>query len=308
VAVIGAPLYLQVATIGSAVDVRPLCATCEIRTAWGHRGTGIVPSVADEGYLLDNREADAGARLGALAAIFDPWTFDHLGRLGLRPGSRVWEVGAGGPSVIGWLAARVGAGGHVLATDIDVSWAVAAAAPNVEVRRHDVGADPRPSETFDLVHARLVLVHVPAREDALASMVESIRPGGWLLVEDADPALQPLSCLDPRTADEELANRMRTGFRTLLAGRGVDLAYGRTLPRVLREAGLTDVAADAFVPLRHPASVELEQSTIWMIRDQLVAHAIATPAEIERHLANVATGRLDLAQPPLISAWGRKPE
>ena len=56
-------------------------------------------AVADEGYLLDNRGSDAGARLAALAAIFDPWTFDHLHRLGLRPGSRVWEVGAGGPSV-----------------------------------------------------------------------------------------------------------------------------------------------------------------------------------------------------------------
>jgi SAM-dependent methyltransferase len=263
--------------------------------------------VADEGYLLDNRDADAGARLGALAAIFDDWTFDHLGRLGLGAGSRVWEVGAGGPSVIRWLAARVGDSGRVLATDIDVSWAAAAAGPNVEVRRHDVGVDPRPAETFDVVHARLVLVHVPAREDALASMVEAIRPGGWLLVEDADPALQPLSSLDPRTAEEELANRIRTGFRTLLSEHGAELAYGRTLPRVLREAGLLDVAADAFVPLRHPASVDLEKTTIRMVRDQLVARQLATAEEIDRHLANVATGRLDLAQPPLISAWGRKP-
>ncbi len=263
--------------------------------------------MADEGYLLDNRDADAGARLGALAAIFDDWTFDHLGRLGLGAGSRVWEVGAGGPSVIRWLAARVGDSGRVLATDIDVWWAAAAARPNVEVRRHDVGVDPRPAETFDVVHARLVLVHVPAREDALASMVEAIRPGGWLLVEDADPALQPLSSLDPRTAEEELANRVRTGFRTLLSEHGAELAYGRTLPRVLREAGLLDVAADAFVPLRHPASVDLEKTTIRMVRDQLVARQLATAEEIDRHLANVATGRLDLAQPPLISAWGRKP-
>jgi SAM-dependent methyltransferase len=263
--------------------------------------------VADEGYLLDNREADAGARLEALATIFDPWTFDHLGRLGLGPGSRVWEVGAGGPSVIRWLAERVGPDGRVLATDIDVSWADAAAAPNVEIRRHDVGAEAAPDETFDVVHARLVLVHVTARDRALASMVDSIRPGGWLLVEDADPALQPLSSLDPRGEDEELANRVRTGFRTLLVERGVDLAYGRTLARLLGESGLTDVAADAFVPLRHPASVELEWTTIRMVRDQLVAREVVTAEEIERHLANVATGRLDLAQPPLISAWGRKP-
>jgi SAM-dependent methyltransferase len=262
--------------------------------------------VADKGYLLDNQASDAGARLAALSAIFDPWTFDHLDGLGLGPGWRVWEVGAGGPSVIRWLAGRVAPGGHVLATDIDTSWAEAASAPNVEVRRHDVGVDPAPAGPFDLVHARLVLVHVEEREEALRSMVAATRPGGWLLVEDADPALQPLSCLDPTTEDEELANRIRTGFRTLLAGRGVDLAYGRTLPRVLLAAGLTDVTADAFVPLRHPGCAELERTTIALIRDQLVEHSIATPEDIERHLANVAAGRLDLAQPPLVSAWGRK--
>jgi SAM-dependent methyltransferase len=262
--------------------------------------------VADEGYLLDNRAAQAGARPAALSAIFDPWTFDHLDRLGLGPGSRVWEVGAGGSSVIRWLAERVGTDGQVLATDIDLTWARDASGPNVEVRRHDVAADPPPVGQFDLVHARLVLVHLRERDRALGSMVEAVRPGGWLLVEDADTTLQPLSSLNPSTPDEDLANRIRNGFRALLAERGAEPAYGRTLPGVLRQAGLHDVGADAFMALRHPASVALEQATIRMIRPELVEHAIATPADIDRHLANVGAGRLDLAQPALVSAWGRK--
>lgn len=262
--------------------------------------------MADEAYLLDNQDPDAGTRLGALSDIFDPWTFDHLDRLGIEPGWRAWEVGAGGSSVVRWLADRVGADGHVLATDIDVSWAKAAAAPTIEVRRHDVGLEPPPG-TFDLVHARLVLVHVPERDAALRSMVAAVAPGGWLLVEDADPALQPLSCLDPTTDAEELANRIRMGFRALLAERGVDLAYGRTLARRLRDAGLVDVGAEAFIALRHPASTSLELTTIRMIRDQLVEHSIATDTDIDRHVANVESGRLDLAQPPLVSAWGRRP-
>src|ERR1039458_7122444 len=44
--------------------------------------------------------------------------------------------------------------------------------------------------TFDLVHARLVLVHVPQRAQALAAMVAALKPGGWLLLEEADPGLQ----------------------------------------------------------------------------------------------------------------------
>jgi SAM-dependent methyltransferase len=222
--------------------------------------------------------------------------------------------------VVRHLAARVGPAGHVLATDINVSWAAdaasggedagpgPAAAPSapVEVVEHDVAAGPPPGGPFDLVHARLVLVHVPDRSAALANMVRSLRPGGVLLVEDADPALQPRSCLEETGPAEVLANRIRSGFRSLLAERGVDLAYGRSLPRRLRAAGLVDVRADAAFPVSHPACAHLEVATIAIIRDQLEDHGIATGAEIEAHLAAVRSGALDLTQPPMISAWGRR--
>jgi SAM-dependent methyltransferase len=159
-----------------------------------------------------------------------------------------------------WLAARVGQAGQVLATDIDVSWLVAGA--GYQVRRHDVGAEPPPGDGFDLVHARLVLVHVPQRAAALAAMVASLRPGGWLLVEEADPALQPLVCPDESGPAPRLANKLKHDFRTLMAQRGVDLAYGRTVPRLLRDAGLADVAADAFFPIGGPACTALEQATV----------------------------------------------
>ena len=79
-----------------------------------------------DGYLLDNRQAEAGERFDALSVIFDPSTFRHIDDLGIGPGWRCWEVGAGGPSVPGWLASRAGPAGRVLATDIDVSWAAGA--------------------------------------------------------------------------------------------------------------------------------------------------------------------------------------
>jgi hypothetical protein len=138
-------------------------------------------------------------------------------------------------------------------------------------------------------------------------MISTLRPGGWLLVEDADPALQPLVCLDPRTPAELLANRIYAEFRALLAERGADLAYGRLLPRALRDAGLCDVAADAYFPVALPGSIALERQTIEHIRDRLIASGRATADEIARHLASVNIGELDLATPPMISAWGRRP-
>jgi precorrin-6B methylase 2 len=46
----------------------------------------------------------------------------HIEALGIKRGWRCWEVGAGGPSVPGWLAEQVAPEGYVLASDIDVSW------------------------------------------------------------------------------------------------------------------------------------------------------------------------------------------
>ncbi|MFF3562618.1 methyltransferase domain-containing protein [Streptomyces sp. NPDC002574] len=261
----------------------------------------------DSGYLLDNRQSEAGVRFGALAELFDPVTFRHVDALGIGQGMRCWEVGAGGPSVPLGLARRVGPGGTVVATDIDVSWAREAAGGVIDVRRHDVAADPPPDGGFDLVHARLVLVHVTDRAEALRRMTGALRPGGVLLLEDADPGLQPLLCPDESGPAQQLANRLRSGFRTLMAERGADLAYGRTLPRLLREAGLEDVRADAYFPITSPACTVLEAATVRQIRGRLVAAGLATDEEIDRHLANVATGTLDLATAPMISAWGRRP-
>ncbi|WP_223734532.1 methyltransferase domain-containing protein [Streptomyces purpurogeneiscleroticus] len=259
----------------------------------------------DDGYLLDNRQSEAGQRFDALSELFDPVTFRHLTAVGVAEGWHCWEVGAGGPAVPAWLAARTGPAGRVLATDIDTSWMPPDAA--FEVARHDVGTEEPPAGPFDLVHARLVLVHVPERTAALEAMVRALRPGGWLVLEDADPALQPLSCPHEYGPEQRLANRLRRGFRELLARRGADLAFGRTLPRLLRESGLTDVAADAYFPITSPACTALEAATVRQLRDRLTDAGLATDEEIEAHLANIATGGLDLTTAPLISAWGRKP-
>lgn len=259
-----------------------------------------------DGYLLDNRQTEAGQRFDALAALFDPTTFRHIERFGIGSGWRCWEVGAGGTSVVSWLAKKVGPTGKVVATDIDTSWATSAVRPPIELRVHDVGVDEPPGEGFDLVHARLVLVHVADRERALRSMIRSLRPGGRLLVEDADPALQPLACPDERGPEQQLANRLRHGFRELLTEHGADLAYGRRLPQLLRGAGLRQVEADAYFPITSPTCGALEAATIRQVRDRLVAAGLATDQDIDRHLANVATGGMDLATAPLISAWGRK--
>ncbi len=260
--------------------------------------------MAQKRYLLDNQQAEAGQRFDALSELFNPSTFRHMQTLGLTRGWRVWEVGAGGASVPDWVAEQTE--GYVLATDIDTSW-LERGDHDYEARRHDIGTEPAPEGDFDLVHARLVLVHVPERLAALSRMVGALRPGGWLLLEEADPGLQPLACPDESGAEQQLANKLKGAFRSLMAAQGVDLAFGRTLPRLLRDAGLVDVRSDAYFPMGGPACTELERATVEQIRERLIAAGLATEDEIAQHLASVRSGRLDLATSPMVSAWARKP-
>ncbi|MCU1661524.1 MAG: hypothetical protein JWR58_1589 [Pseudonocardia sp.] len=180
--------------------------------------------MSDSTYLFDNAAVEAGQRFDALAALFNPTTFRHLDELGLDRGWRCWEVGAGGPTVPNWLAGRVGPTGSVLATDINTSWVSKQLDPDVEVRLHDVMQDDAPSGQFDLVHARLVLSHLPDRREALIRMIGSLRPGGWLVIEDFDKVM-PLSCIDASLPEHHRANKLHAAVRKLLAQRGADLEY-----------------------------------------------------------------------------------
>lgn len=257
-------------------------------------------------YLLDNQAGEAHDRFGALSALFDPVTFRHVDALGIAPGWHCWEVGAGGPSVPDGFAARVGPGGRVLATDLEIRWLADRTGPDVEVARHDVAVDDPPEGGFDLVHARLVLLHVPAREEALRRMISALRPGGWLLVEDYDVTLQPLICPDAVTPDHQLANAVKAAFRQLLLDRGADIDLGRRLPRLLREGGLTQVAADAYFPLALPGVAMLEAANIQQVRGALVERGNVRAADVDRYLELISTRELDLATAPLVSAWGRR--
>lgn len=260
--------------------------------------------MSESPYLLDNRKEEAGDRFTALADLYDPVTIRHFDTLGVGAGWRCLEVGAGGGSVVRHLSERVGPSGRVLATDIEPRFLEDLAdLGNVDVARHDVAVDPLPEAEFDLIHARLVLVHVPERLVAIRRLVQALRPGGWLLIEDAD-ATTVHSCFDPQTDDEHLANRIREGLIGMLDGRGVDPAFARKLPRLLREVGLVDIAGDAYLPMADGVRL-LERANLLQLQEMFLERGIVTKEELEHFLALLDDPAFLLAGIFLIAAWGR---
>ena len=150
-------------------------------------------------YVFDNAWQKKRRRLDAVEAGWDPVSIAHLQTIGVPEGWRCLEVGAGGGSIAAWLCDRVGTGGSVVATDLDPRFLTAIDAPNQEVRQLDIVQDLIEADSFDLVHARLLLEHLPQHQTALDRMFDALRPGGWLLVEDFDHAtfcrIRPLTPL-----------------------------------------------------------------------------------------------------------------
>jgi SAM-dependent methyltransferase len=252
------------------------------------------------GYLFDQAWTQEKRRLDALARVYDPETFSHLQRLGVAAGTRCLEVGAGSGTVAQWMYERVSPGGAVVATDLDPRFLEQIATDGLEVRRHDIAADPIERAAFDVVHARTVLQHVPERDRALRAMVSALRPGGRLLIEDiisAQGAAFPALPAWPR-----VLRALEHGLRS----RGADPDYGLQLPHALAAVGLQDVDAAAHVALLRSGTpdVEFVILTIEQVGPRLIEHGVVEAAEVAALLDALRAPGTLLAAATMISAWG----
>ncbi len=145
---------------------------------------------------MRNAAPQEAARLGTLQSLHDGSTIRHLERLGVGPGWRCAELGAGAGSVAQWLADRVGESGAVTAIDRDTSLLKELGTrPNVTVVEDDLMTMPFGSSCFDLVHSRSVLMHLADPDAVVERLVPALAPGGVVYFEEADgaPAQRALS-------------------------------------------------------------------------------------------------------------------
>ena len=190
------------------------------------------PATADR-YPLVNSSAHEAARLGKLQSLSDPVTVRWLDRLGVAPGWRCAELGAGAGSVAAWLADRVGPSGEVTAVDRDTSQlAELAARPGVRVVEADLCTVELPAGHFDLVHTRAVLMHLPCPDRVVAEAVRALRPGGMVFFEETDGA-PALEVADPPEAYTRVMVPMARRW-----------TWARSVPALLESLGMTDVHDD----------------------------------------------------------------
>jgi SAM-dependent methyltransferase len=261
--------------------------------------------VSGPGYVFgQNADDPERERLRHFEAWGDRYTVPRLHAIGVRRGWKCLEVGAGSGSVARMLSDRVGSEGTVLATDINLRF-LTDLPSNVEVQQHDVTSSNFEPRAYDLVHCRALLMHLTDPGSALARMVSAARPGGWLLLEEAEWGL----CVIGGHADASWA----TGYLHELFRQHEQAAlrhpyFGRNLLQMAAAAGLENLDGDVAAPLaREPdSSLEVIRLTVRALRCASldVGASVHDLDRLDAVLAHPDIAALGLAS---VGVWGRRP-
>jgi len=199
---------------------------------------------AEARYAMAGIDADAErARLEKLERLNDAASLRRIDAIGVGPGWRCVEIGAGAGSIARGLAKRVGPGGLVVAADRDPRFLTGQKGfegPGRSVVTHDITQGPVPPADFDFAHCRAVLAHVEDLAGAAEQVVASLRPGGWVLCEEPDYGV--MEACDP---NHPRAPVFAAYLAAMTRGDRMDAYAGRHVFEVLRRTGLEEISTDS---------------------------------------------------------------
>jgi len=263
-------------------------------------------------YLLGHSEQEEG-RLLRQAGELAHETQWLLAQIEIKPGARVLDLGCGPQGIFDLLVERVGPTGTVIGLEKNPQTAALARQfaqkrrfPGVEVVEGDARATGLPRSSFDLVHARLVLVNVPAPEEILHEMIALTRPGGVVASHEADYVAHRCEPSHPSW------DRLFTVYEAYSRDNGVDLFIGRRMYNLFHAAGLVDVRVRPLIhvyPCGHPRrSIFID--FIRNVRAQLLASGRIGEDELDAHVLALQE---HLARPEVLvvshvffQVWGRR--
>jgi len=255
------------------------------------------------GYLLENAWHRSRERLVLQQQFADPATQRRIAALGSMCGWYCLEVGAGAGSIAQWLCNQIGCDGRVLAIDLDIRFLTHLREPRLQIRQADIVSDELPESAFDLIHTRLVLLHLPEREAVVRKLVRSLKPGGWLLLEERELALI-------RHVTTPSYAAAWAALETVMRASGIDPSWPHEMPNLLEREGLIDVGAEGEFPLFTGGSPMARVFSItWeQMRERMVASGLIGNDDLTCAIQALLHATDWLVAPPIFAAWGRRPK
>lgn len=237
-----------------------------------------------------------------------------LDQVGIQPGWRALDIGCGPIGILNLLSERVGEHGVVIGLEREPRFAEMARAEiakrglrNVEIVEADALSSDVEKNSFDLVHERLVMVNVSARERLLSEMISLARPGGTVALEDIDNVSWLCHPAHPSW------DVFRDAFHTVFHAGGGNGFVGRALPEMLRSAGMQNVQVR--IDVDTPAPGDYRRTHLVALIDSLRDKVIARGLLDEKTLAGHRTALLEHLENPatvvvdklFVQAFGQTP-
>ena len=165
-----------------------------------------------------------------------------------------------------------------------------------------------PTGHYDLVHSRLLLMHLGDPADVLRRMADALRPGGWLVTEETDHAVAgSIDSAHPLAEAFDICYRHRIEFAS---DAGVmDLCFARVLPAYVEALSFEEVGNEGVAHVIRGGEVpaRILARSFQELDPQLVAAGLVTDSQ-------AADARRAFADPTFLfrgvllqSIWARKP-
>jgi SAM-dependent methyltransferase len=258
-------------------------------------------------YVLE-RNQEEYERLCAQARMWEPATARLLDRIGLGPGTTCLDVGCGPGEAMRLMAER---GGQVTGIDVDPgvgAYAIErlhAAGHQATFEAVDVG--DYAGGTFDLVFARLLLLHVDDHAATLRRLWEWVAPGGHLVLMEHD--MGNVGVVPPLESTDGF---FRVVLETFTRG-GSDIEIGRKLPLLHEQAGVGPVDGVDVLGRLESLSVdgEMYEAIFRSMLPAAVELGVTTRARGERWFGEFARdvarhGERRAVWPLMIGTWRRE--
>lgn len=255
----------------------------------------------------DTRDRAEYERLRIIEELFDPLTKRLLSGIGLRPGMSILEAGPGAGGLLDWLSETAGESGTVTAIDLDTRFVEKILLPNLRIIQGDLTKMDLAREKFDMIHERYVLMHNPNFPEILDKMTAALKPGGWLLLEDADFSAARLDTPHPEISRGFYATK--DAIKSLFSKKHNDYSFGGQLRGFLAQQGFMNIKEEAYAPLEQggKGTAEIMRLSALQLRDQYLQTGAATESDLDLYVKIAGDPNQAAIYYSTVSAWGQKP-
>jgi SAM-dependent methyltransferase len=256
-------------------------------------------------YIFDEHGGDQElARMRLIEEALDSTSLGCLQRLGIGPGSRCLELGAGAGSIMRWMGNMVGRDGRVVGVDKNAAHLQDLVDAPYEVVE-DEFLEASVGGHFDVAHCRYVLIHNRTGDEVLSQLGQHLKPGGSLVVEEPDFT----SAMQPNANAPEALRRVNRAICRMFEQMHLDPGYGLTLPEKVATAGLRILSVVSCLHLAPGGSpvARLMAASTRALEDKSVETGEATRADIEQYVRGADDKRAWMTYYATISVIATKP-